>query len=322
LRPMQILRKSRLVQLGVGALMLAIPASAVALSAGHANALSAPIQITLDHQHVTFGRAVRVTGSISPSAAGQGLTLQFAVPHGAWRSVAATSVSRTGNFRFKPTLRQTGLLRVVGSGSAATSRSAPSPTPVGGAAVAPSPAQRVSVAGRFSVATREFSVLGGQAVHVRGRLLPAASGRRIQLVGGARRSWHRLASARTSGRGGFDLRYVPGSTGQQWLRVRFSGDRHNARAWARAGRVTSFRPSLASWFTDAGSTACGFHAYYGVANKSLPCGTKVTFRYGGRSVTATVEDRGPYAGGREWDLNQNTAAALGFDGVGTVWSSI
>jgi rare lipoprotein A len=89
-----------------------------------------------------------------------------------------------------------------------------------------------------------------------------------------------------------------------------------------AGRVTAFRASLASWFTDAGATACGFHAYYGVANKSLPCGTKVTFHYGGRSVTATVEDRGPYAGGREWDLNQNTARALGFGGVGTVWSSI
>jgi rare lipoprotein A len=54
---------------------------------------------------------------------------------------------------------------------------------------------------------------------------------------------------------------------------------------------------------------------------SLPCGTQVTFRYGGRTVTATVDDRGPYVGGREWDLNQNTAGALGFNGVDTVWSS-
>ena len=68
-------------------------------------------------------------------------------------------------------------------------------------------------------------------------------------------------------------------------------------------------------------TACGFHAYYGVANKTLPCGTKVTFAYGGRTVTATVDDRGPFVAGREWDLNQNTAAALGMGGVATVWSS-
>ena len=39
-------------------------------------------------------------------------------------------------------------------------------------------------------------------------------------------------------------------------------------------------------------------------------------------MTATVDDRGPYVGGRTWDLNQNTAAALGFGGVGTVWASV
>ena len=45
------------------------------------------------------------------------------------------------------------------------------------------------------------------------------------------------------------------------------------------------------------------------------------FRYGGRSVTATVDDRGPFVAGRTWDLNQNVAAALGFGGVGTVWAT-
>jgi rare lipoprotein A (peptidoglycan hydrolase) len=88
-----------------------------------------------------------------------------------------------------------------------------------------------------------------------------------------------------------------------------------------AGKVTTFNQSVASWYEDGGSTACGFHAGMGVANKSLPCGTKVTFRYGGHTATATVDDRGPYVGGRTWDLNQNTAGALGFGGVGTVWST-
>ena len=82
-----------------------------------------------------------------------------------------------------------------------------------------------------------------------------------------------------------------------------------------------FNQSTASWYEDGGTTACGFHSYYGVANLSLPCGTHVRFSYGGRTVTATVDDRGPYVGGREWDLNQNTAAALGFGGVAPVWSS-
>jgi rare lipoprotein A (peptidoglycan hydrolase) len=104
--------------------------------------------------------------------------------------------------------------------------------------------------------------------------------------------------------------------------VGFTGDQHNAASWAHAGSVTAFRQSLASWYSDGGATACGFHAQYGVANRSLPCGTRVTFRIGGRSVNAVVDDRGPYVGGREWDLNQNIAAALGFGGVGMVWSSI
>ena len=165
-------------------------------------------------------------------------------------------------------------------------------------------------------------MLGGQPVHVRGKLAPGVGGRRVRLIGRAGGGWQTLARARTGVRGGFDLHYSPGATGRHWLRVRFAGDRLNRGSWAHVGAVTVFRESLASWYSDGGSTACGFHAQFGVANKSLPCGTKVTFRNGGRTVNAVVDDRGPYVGGREWDLNQNTAGALGFGGVGTVWSSI
>jgi rare lipoprotein A (peptidoglycan hydrolase) len=42
---------------------------------------------------------------------------------------------------------------------------------------------------------------------------------------------------------------------------------------------------------------------------------------GGRSVVATVDDRGPFVPGRDYDLNQNTAAALGMYGVETVLAS-
>jgi rare lipoprotein A (peptidoglycan hydrolase) len=80
-------------------------------------------------------------------------------------------------------------------------------------------------------------------------------------------------------------------------------------------------PRVASWYNDGGSTACGFHARFGVANRTLPCGTKVTIAYHGRSVVATVDDRGPYVGGRDYDLNQNTAGALGMYGVATVLAS-
>jgi rare lipoprotein A len=321
LRPRQILRTSRLAKLGAAALTLGIPASAVALTANQADAQSAT-QIKLDRHQLAYGHSVTVTGSTSPNADGQPLALQFAVPHGVWQRLAATRVAQAGHFQFVTALKHTGFVRVTPANGAVVPRSGSAPNLSGGATVAPSASQRVAVAARFALHSRQFSVLGGQPVHVRGKLLPAFGGRRVRLQGRASRSWHTLSSTRTGRFGGFDLRYAPNGTGQQSLRVRFAGDGRNTPASRYAGRVATFRSSLASWFTDGGATACGFHADYGVANKSLPCGTKVTFRYGGRSVTATVEDRGPYVGGREWDLNQNTAQALGFDGVGTVWSSI
>jgi rare lipoprotein A (peptidoglycan hydrolase) len=100
------------------------------------------------------------------------------------------------------------------------------------------------------------------------------------------------------------------------------------RYWNKAWRAWWLRlhppmySGLASWYNDAGETACGFHAGLGVANKWLPCGTRVLFNYHGRSAWAVVQDRGPYISGRVWDLNQGLAGALGFDGVDYVQASV
>jgi hypothetical protein len=54
-------------------------------------------------------------------------------------------------------------------------------------------------------------------------------------------------------------------------------------------------------------TACGHamtESLVGVAHRTLPCGTRITFKNpsNGRIVTAPVVDRGPYVSGRQWDL--------------------
>lgn len=321
MRTQSTLRRLRPVHLGAGVAVLAIPASAVALTAGNADALSA-IQITLKPANVGFGHNVSVSGSATGAAAGAPLQLQFA-PAGAtrWRVLKSTTVRRNGRFRFVTAGRQSGLLRVVPANAAAAPRLSPQIAAAGGAPVAPSAAHAVSVRAHFSVPTSTHPVVGGGRAYVRGRLLPAQAGRRVRLLANTGRGWRTLATRRTGPRGGFVLPVSAGGTGQRSLRVSFAGDRLNAGTSAHAGNVTAFRQSLASWYNDGGATACGFHAQFGVANKSLPCGTKVTFRLGGRSVNAVVDDRGPYVGGREWDLNQNTAAALGFGGVGIIWSS-
>jgi rare lipoprotein A (peptidoglycan hydrolase) len=60
------------------------------------------------------------------------------------------------------------------------------------------------------------------------------------------------------------------------------------------------------------------HGVHYVAHKTLPIGTLVIFRYHGRTVEAVVCDRGPFVGGREFDLGETTRAHLRFSGVGRI----
>ncbi|MCL2418134.1 MAG: septal ring lytic transglycosylase RlpA family protein [Conexibacteraceae bacterium] len=162
----------------------------------------------------------------------------------------------------------------------------------------------------------------GSTVVVRGRLMPDGRRAQVKLLAREGRRWRALASGRTRRNGRFGIPYRVEGGGSTHLRVRYAGGRGARAVSAAAGQVTALTPAVASWYYDAGNTACGFHAYYGVANKTLPCGTHVTISYGGRSVVATVDDRGPYVYGRSFDLNQNISRYLGMYGVATVLTSI
>lgn len=71
-----------------------------------------------------------------------------------------------------------------------------------------------------------------------------------------------------------------------------------------------------SWYGGGffgNGTACGqtyTKTIVGVAHRTLPCGTKVQFRYNGKVVTAPVIDRGPYVGSRQFDLSYGACKAL------------
>jgi rare lipoprotein A len=90
-----------------------------------------------------------------------------------------------------------------------------------------------------------------------------------------------------------------------------------ASAPAAPRRPMAHRASIATWFGPGfygRRTACGqllTPAVAGVANRTLPCGTLVTFSYRGRAVTVPVIDRGPYANGADWDLTSQAAQLLG-----------
>jgi rare lipoprotein A len=50
----------------------------------------------------------------------------------------------------------------------------------------------------------------------------------------------------------------------------------------------------------------------GVANRTLPCGTLVSFKnlVNGKTITVAVVDRGPYVSGRQWDLTYAPCLAI------------
>ena len=80
-------------------------------------------------------------------------------------------------------------------------------------------------------------------------------------------------------------------------------------ALMRYRRATWYGPGL-----YGNRTACGKRlrrATMGVAHKSLPCGTPVTFYRGGRFITVPVIDRGPFRHGVAWDLTAAAAQKLG-----------
>ncbi len=71
-----------------------------------------------------------------------------------------------------------------------------------------------------------------------------------------------------------------------------------------------------SWYGPGfigNGTACGqtlTRTLLGVAHRSLPCGTMITFRANGHTVTAPVVDRGPYVSGRIFDLTYGLCKKL------------
>jgi peptidoglycan hydrolase-like protein with peptidoglycan-binding domain len=90
----------------------------------------------------------------------------------------------------------------------------------------------------------------------------------------------------------------------------------------------SMKRHTASWYGPGfwgNTTACGKelkHNTVGVAHRSLPCGTKVTFNKGGHWLRTKVIDRGPYVKGRKWDLTQEAAQALGMEYTESVRSAV
>jgi rare lipoprotein A len=199
----------------------------------------------------------------------------------------------------------------------AAAQTVPSPVPAGDGATA--------TGGRADSAVKlrvEQHVMAGNAAQISGEAQPGGNRWVTVRVGG-----RKVKTVRTGKDGSFRVRWNAPHAGIYKVKATVEGTGRAKRARSRSRQINAYRASRASYYGPGlygNSTACGqtlTPAIVGVANKSLPCGTKVTFRHGGRTVEARVIDRGPYAGDREWDLTTALKAKLGFGSTGRVLST-
>jgi rare lipoprotein A len=196
---------------------------------------------------------------------------------------------------------------MITAGIAGASASVPALGTAPEATASGSPATGISLTGHRNV-------MAHRTVKLRGRVTPGGNRAVIIRVGG------RKLRAHTQADGSYHVRWhAPGSgTYRAHAKVVDSSVRSHGMT------VNVFRPAQASYYGPGlygNGVACGgtlTPGKLGVANKTLPCGSMVTLRYHGKTVTVPVIDRGPYAGNREYDLTAATRARLGFPGVGTV----
>ena len=255
---------------------------------------------------VAYGRNLHLDGRVA--APSSGVRLEHAPKGRDWQPVAETQSAGDGSYSFDVRAERSGAWRAVSAGGASAPRRVAVVAKLGG-----KPSRHVRV---------------GKKVRVRGVLKPAQAGRTVRVQQRVDGRWRTVDRARTTANGRFKAAFEAAQAGAYKLRARFAGDAANAAATKRLrGRTKVYRPGLASWYgpgfygrrTACGQTITG--SILGVANKSLPCGTKVTFRYKGRTATVPVIDRGPYVGAREWDLTPATKEKLGFGSTGTVWTT-
>jgi rare lipoprotein A len=186
------------------------------------------------------------------------------------------------------------------------------------------PSARIAQEPRIAVRHRKLHVRAGNRTAVTGAVAPGVNGITVSLQVRRDGRWKPIDRDRTDAAGRYKLRERLPRTGSARVRLRVAGGPGVAAGNRSLGRLNVYRAAYASWYGPGlygNRLACGGTlgaGTLGVAHKTLPCGAKVTLKRGARTVRVPVVDRGPYVGGREYDLTAATAQRLGFRGHGTI----
>jgi len=169
-----------------------------------------------------------------------------------------------------------------------------------------------------------FNLLVGHDVAMTGAIDPTLGRQIVALQEHGQHGWFDVAQSRSLPSGDFGVRFRSTRLGSFAVRVAVAGLSGLPDVTSTPERVNVYHQVLASWYGPGGTTACGQQltaTMLGVANKTLPCGTLVTFRYHHRYLRVPVIDRGPYVAGRDFDLTYATKQALGAGDLTVVWAN-
>ena len=260
-------------------------------------------QISDHPSSVDYRAPFTVAGRVGDSS-GSEVVLQRRFPHGeSWMNVARSTTRESGRVAMNlDGTRYTAEYRLKSSGLT-------------------SEKVRIPVKPKLTLRLKRADVMKGRQAVVRGALRPTWSERQATLKSRVNGRWKVINEVNLAD-GHFKAKLPVESAGKRRIRVVFERDVSNT--YAHAGEVLRVHgKSMATWYGPGffgNRTACGetYHRdLLGVAHRTLPCGTKVSVLYRGRSVKVPVVDRGPY-GHANWDLTEETAQRLRFSGRETV----
>lgn len=312
-------RRGRAIAFALLPLTVLTAATTIALTQSSAAQTTAePARVKASKPVVKIGKRVVLSGRFegSPDAPVQ---IQRKAPGtNRWRNASRARTGAGGWYRVRRAPRRTWQWRVLlmPAGLRATSA-----VEAERRAVHRTGPARVKVRSEVRARVVRRHVVAGEKTRIAGRVRPR--GRRKVVI----RAAGRKETTRSGKKGRFATKLRVPMTGVHEVRVRAAGDRRALGSRARAGRVTGYRPVGASYYGPGfygRRTACGHTltpSTEGTAHRTLPCGTKLRLRHGGRTATVRVIDRGPYHGGRELDLTYATKRRLGFGSTGTVLMS-
>jgi rare lipoprotein A (peptidoglycan hydrolase) len=183
------------------------------------------------------------------------------------------------------------------------------------------PTATTATASGVELKLKKSNVLATQKAKIKGTVAPGGTHTVEIDVNGKR-----VKEIKTGPDGGFDTKWRPESPGVYKVQAIVKGSGVTPVS-SKTKRLNAYRSVQASYYGPGlygNGVACGgvlTPSKLGVANKTLPCGSKVTLHHGSKTVTVPVIDRGPYSGNREYDLTTATKNKLGYVGIGPIWAT-